>query len=199
MRTARLMTTTFTVAGALGALFACSDSARPLGTMDIVVNDTAGEDASSPAPQAPSTDSGQYSPNGGYGPTVIACAACSCDPTQSYCFSGGASATDGGGVAENGDGGEDGGVDGGDSAHRPAVPLGGAFGEPDGAADAGPPPPPCPMLAAGSAEPGCIPLPTSCAMNPTCSCVLSALQPQYLSCYLDCTPTPGFLSVYCGG
>ncbi len=190
MRTARLITI-FVVAGTLGTFFACSDTAKPLGTMDIVIDDTAGQDTGAAQPPP---DSGEDSADG-YGPAVVACAACSCDPTMNYCFSGGAIATDNGGgvVPDSSDTGD------GDTPHLPVVQLAGGFGEPDGAADAGPPPPPCPVLPAGSAQPGCIPLPASCAANPTCACVLGALQPQYTSCYLVCTPTPGFLSVYCGG
>jgi hypothetical protein len=188
MRTARLVTT-FTVAGALGAFFACSDSAKPLGTSDKFIDDTAGQDVSAPPPPGP-TDSGGDGADG-YGPTVIACAGCSCDPAKDYCFSGGSGS---GTVGEGGSGADD--ASDGASTHRPAVPLGG-FGEPDGAAEAGPPPPPCPVVAAGAI--GCIPLPTACAATPTCPCLLDALQMQYPACYLVCTPTPGFLSVYCGG
>jgi hypothetical protein len=197
MRTARLITT-FTVAGALSMFFACSDSAQPLGIGDMVVNDTAGQDASSP-PTPPPTDSGIYSYDSS-GPAVVACASCTCDPTKNYCYSGSSmvSTTEAGvgtdGSDEDGSGG-DGSVHG---LVRSAVPLG-AFGEPDGAADAGPPPPPCPLLAARSTGPGCIPLPATCATNATCDCLLATLQHLYPTCYLVCTPTPGFLEVYCGG
>jgi hypothetical protein len=186
MRTARLITT-FTVAGALSMFFACSDSAKLLGTSDKVVDDTLGQDSSSPPPPGP-TDGGGDGADG-YGPTMILCASCACDPTKNYCFSGGS----GSALTEGGS--DDSGSDG-DTSHRPAFPFSG-FGEPDGAAEAGPPPPPCPVVAAGQL--GCIPLPTACAANATCPCLLDALQAQYPTCYLVCTPTPGFLSVYCGG
>jgi hypothetical protein len=187
MRTARLITI-FTVAGALATFFACSDSAKPLGTSDKFIDDTAGQDVSAPPAPEP-TDSSAYGADG-YGPTIIACASCSCDPTKNYCFSGGM-----GTAAAGGDAAADGATDGA-SAHRPAFPLGGGFGEPDGAAEAGPPPPPCPMVAAGQL--GCIPLPAACTATPTCSCLLGALQAQFPTCVLVCTPTPGFLSLYCG-
>lgn len=47
MRTARLVTA-FIVSGALCTFFACSDSAKPLGVGDMVVNDTLGQDVYSP-------------------------------------------------------------------------------------------------------------------------------------------------------
>jgi len=194
MWTARLITT-FTVAGALGALFACSDSAKPLGTSDTFTNDTAGQDVYSPPVPQP-MDSGTDGADA-YGPAAVACASCSCDPTKNYCFTGPNSVSiDGGAYGDSAVVVNGGGDSGSDGAVKAAVPLG-AFGEPDGAADAGPPPPPCPMVAEGSM--GCIPLPATCASQPTCACLLTALQAHYPSCYLVCTPSPGFLEVYCGG
>jgi hypothetical protein len=190
MRTARLIATLI-VAGTLCTFVACSDTAKPLGTGDMFTNDTLGQDVSSPP--VPTLDSGAYNADA-YGSSMNACVACSCDPTKNYCFSGGgstASAPDGATTAaDTGDNGDSAG------AHFPlAIPLGG-FGEPDGAAEAGPPLPACPIVAAGSL--GCSPLPAACTASPSCACLLSALQSQHSTCYLDCTPTPGF-DVYCGG
>lgn len=196
MSTARLITT-FTVTGILSTLFACSDTAAPLGTHDLFINDTAGQDVYSPPP--PMVDSGS---DGAYatGPVTSPCSSCSCDPTKNYCFAGASSSTvvyDSGSVTETGPdeaGGEN--DSGGDA--RAALPLG-IFAQPDAAMDAGPPPPPCSMLAAGSTTPGCTSLPAACSANPTCACLLMALQPLYDSCYLVCTPSPGYIEVYCGG
>lgn len=192
MRTARLFTT-FIVAGTLGMFFACGDSAEPLGSGEIVINDTAGQDVNSP-PAAQAVDSGSDAADAN-GPTVSACGSCSCDQTKNYCFSGPSGSTtlayDSGAVTDSGSDSSDGNPHG-------ALPLG-AFGEPDGAADTGPPPPPCAVLAARSTQPGCTPLPPPCTAAPTCACLLKNLQPEYPSCYLVCTPSPGYFEVYCGG
>jgi hypothetical protein len=191
MWTARRITTLIVVA-ILGTTFACSDSAAPLGIGDTVTNDTAGMDVYAP-PLPQQQDSGSDG-EAAYLPTVDPCAGCTCDPTQSYCFAGSSSA---GIVAyDSGIAAGDGATSSGDA--RAALPLGG-FGEPDGAVDAGPPPPPCATLAVGSTPLGCTPLPAACATTPTCACVLAALQPQFSSCYLVCTPSPGHIEVYCGG
>jgi hypothetical protein len=189
MRTARLIAT-FIVAGTLCTFFACSDTAKPLGTGDMFINDTAGQDVFSQP--VPTLDSGADSADA-YGSSMNACAACSCDPTKNYCYSGGSTASAPDGATAAADTGTNGDSAG---AHFPlAIPLGG-FGEPDGAAEAGPPLPACPMVAAGSL--GCTPLPSACTASPSCTCLLGALQGQYSTCDLNCTPTPGF-DVYCGG
>lgn len=132
-----------------------------------------------------------------------ACGTCSCDPTTSYCYSAGSNAgaaipdagggtpTDTGAPADT-DAMADAG-DNGDAAHFPQFA---GFGEPDGAAEAGPPLPACTAVAAGSL--GCTPLPAACTASPTCGCLLTALQAQHTTCYLNCTTGKGF-DVYCGG
>jgi hypothetical protein len=172
MRAAGRITLSLVVA-ALGAAIACSDAAKPLGSGDTLTNDTAGEDAySPPIPQPPSDGGEGGATDSGYAPALGTCSSCSCDPTKNYCFSGGTPLM----------------------ATR-VFPLSGpGFGEPT--PDAGPPPPPCTLLPAGSVANGCTPLPAACAAAPSCTCLLGALQPLY-SCYLVCTPTPGYLEVYC--
>jgi hypothetical protein len=172
-RTARKVTTLAIVVSCLGAVWACSDSAAPLGSGDKLVNDTAGMDANSqPPPPPPPGDGAADGADGyGYAPALNTCGSCSCDPTKNYCMSGGTR------------------VKG-----RTSYPYGG-FGEPDGA-PTGPPPAPCKVLDAGAQGNGCIPLPAACATTPTCDCLVNTLQPMY-ACYLVCSPTPGFLEVYC--
>jgi hypothetical protein len=176
MRSAARITAFVMVAGVAAAL-ACSDAAKPLGNGDKFINDTAGEDTYAPPIPQPTeggTESGYDSGEGGYAPALNTCGGCSCDPSKNYCMSGGVLKT------------------------VRSFPAGsGGFGEPDGAMS-GPPPPPCKILDAGTLANGCIPLPAACATTPTCNCLLDALQPSY-SCYLVCTPTPGFLEVYCPG
>lgn len=173
MRATRARVTTFVVALGVGAVVACSDSAQPIGHGDKVINDTKGQPVSPPLPPPYNPGEGGYDAGeGGYAPALNTCGGCSCDPATNYCFSGG--------VAK---------------AVLPAPE--GLFGVPD-AGDAGPPPPPCPILKAGELGNGCAPLPASCTGSPTCDCLLAALQPSY-KCYLVCTPTPGFLEVYCPG
>jgi hypothetical protein len=58
------------------------------------------------------------------------------------------------------------------------------------------PAPACTMVDASTIEVGCNPLPPSCVATPTCTCVLEAIQAQF-SCYLVCSPDPGYLLVYC--
>jgi hypothetical protein len=169
--------TAFVVVAGIGAAIACSDAAKPLGTGDKFINDTLGEDAYSPPPPQCAPDTGSYeaaAEGGGYAPALNTCSSCSCDPTKNYCFSGGVLRT----------------------AVRPFPAGSGGFGEPDGAAMAGPPPAPCKILDAGTLTTGCVPLPAACKATPTCDCLLAALQ-GYYSCYLVCTPTPGYLEVYC--
>jgi hypothetical protein len=169
MRAAKRITAVV-LAAWMGVALACSDAAKPLGTGDKFINDTAGQDAYSPPPPVP-TDSGSDT---GYAPST--CASCSCDPSKNYCFSGGSRKT---------------------TESIPVHILAAGFGEDGGAdADAAPPPPPCPVLAAGSTSDGCIPLPATCATMATCACLLAALQPSY-ACYLECSPSPGYLEVYC--
>jgi hypothetical protein len=175
MRVARARIITMLVVSAVGATVACSDSAKPLGTGDKVIDDTAGQDAYSPTPPPPPADGGGYEAgDGGYAPALSTCGGCSCDPTKNYCFSGG--------------------------VMKAVMPFpNGVFGQPEGGPDAsGPPPAPCPVLPAGTLGNGCVPLPAACAAAPTCDCLLDALQPSY-KCYLVCTPSPGFLEVYCPG
>jgi hypothetical protein len=165
----------FAVVAGIGAAIACSDAAKPLGTGDKFVNETDGEDTYvPPQPTPPSGDGGTTYEGGedGYAPALNTCASCSCDPAKNYCFSGG--------------------------VLREVKPFPGSsgFGEPDGAATSGPPAAPCKILDAGTLGNGCIPLPAACKTTPTCDCVLAALQ-SYYSCYLVCTPTPGYLEVYC--
>jgi hypothetical protein len=184
MPAARARIAAFLVVSGIGAAIACGDSAKPLGSGDKFYNDTAGEDVYSPPLPPPPSDGGEggdayvYDSGDGntYAPALDTCSACSCDPSKNYCMSGGVLKAD-----------------------RPFPGgSGGGFGEPDGAAEAGPPPPPCKILDAGSLGNGCIPLPSACKANPTCTCLLDALQPYY-KCYLVCTPTPGYLEVYCPG
>lgn len=54
----------------------------------------------------------------------------------------------------------------------------------------------CVIVDAGAVEPGCNTLPPACAAKPTCECVIAAIQPSF-TCYLVCTPDPGYLLVYC--
>jgi hypothetical protein len=172
MRAARRITG-LVLAASMGMALACSDSAQPLGTGDKFINDTAGQDAYS-ASVPVTSDAG--SDADAYGPALNTCASCSCDPTRNYCFSGGTPRA---------------------LSSVPVHILSGGFGEPDGAAQANiPPPPPCPILDAGTMSNGCTPLPQACEATPTCACVLNALQPLYV-CYLVCSPSPGFLEVYC--
>jgi hypothetical protein len=56
--------------------------------------------------------------------------------------------------------------------------------------------PACVMIDASTVGIGCNPLPAQCGPNPQCDCVINAIQPQF-SCYLVCTPDPGYLLVYC--
>jgi hypothetical protein len=184
MRVSRRITASI-VASCLGAAIACSDSAQPLGSGDKFINDTAGMDVySSPPPPPPPGDAAAeaYADTGyGYAPALDTCSSCWCDPTKNYCMSGGTQKT-----------------------KRVSYPFGGGFGEPDGAT--GPPPAPCKVVDAGAATDqadwkppagnGCISLPPACAKTPTCDCLVDTLQPYY-SCYLVCSPTPGFLEVYC--
>jgi hypothetical protein len=164
---------TFVLAASTGTALACSDSAKPLGTGDTFTNDTAGQDAGSLPPPVSSDASSEAN---AYSPALNTCGSCSCDPTKNYCFSGGTPRA---------------------LSLVPIHTLSGGFGEPDGAAEANaPPPPPCAVLEAGSTSNGCTPLPAPCTNTPTCACVLNALQPLY-SCYLVCSPSPGFLEVYC--
>jgi hypothetical protein len=183
MRVSRRITASI-VAASLGAAFACSDAAQPLGSGNKFINDTMGMDAySQPPPPPPSDASGDAETDGGdgYKPALNTCASCSCDPSKNYCMSGGTQKT-----------------------KRVSFPFGG-FGEPDGASS-GPPPAPCKVVDAGAAKSGgawsppagngCIPLPPACVKTPTCECLVDALQP-FFTCYLVCSPTPGFLEVYC--
>jgi hypothetical protein len=178
MQKAHARIATFVVVAAIGAAIACSDSAKPLGSGDKVINDTMGQDASQPQPPPPPADAGDvmtyYDSSDGYAPALSTCGGCSCDPSKNYCMSGGVL-----------------------KAIQP-FPNSAGFGESDGAAEAGPPPAPCKVLDAGALGNGCIPLPTACKTTPTCDCLLAALQPYY-KCYLVCTPTPGYLEVYCPG
>jgi hypothetical protein len=180
MRAAKRVTTLVVVASTLGAAWACSDSAQPLGSGNKFINDTMGQDVYTPPQPAPPPADANSDADGndsGYAPVLSECASCSCDPAKNYCMSGGVRTAD-------------------KKASRVSYPYGagGGFGEPDGAK--GPPPPPCPILDAGATGNGCIPLPAACAATPTCECLVVALQPLY-SCYLNCSPTPGFLEVYC--
>jgi hypothetical protein len=170
MRTAERVATLAVVAVGLGAAWACSDSAQPLGSGDKFVNDTLGMDANSQPPPSPPSDATTDGNGDGYGGLVNTCGDCTCDPTKNYCMSGGSR------------------IEG-----RTSYTYG-SFGEPD--AEAGPPPAPCKILDAGATTNGCIPLPAACATNATCDCLVDTLQPYY-SCYLVCSPTPGFLEVYC--
>jgi hypothetical protein len=158
----------------MGAAVACSDSAQPLGKGDTFTNDTVGQDVYSPAPPQPTDGGGDAD---AYAAPASPCASCTCSSAKNYCFAGGALKT-----------------------ARTIVPshiLASGFGEPDGAAEANAPPPPaCPILAAGSTSNGCIPLPSACEATPTCACVLNALQPMY-ACYLDCALGMDSLEVYC--
>jgi hypothetical protein len=43
---------------------------------------------------------------------------------------------------------------------------------------------------------GCNPLPAACKANPTCACVLDAVQPP-LPCYPECTSDNGYIDVFC--
>jgi hypothetical protein len=43
---------------------------------------------------------------------------------------------------------------------------------------------------------GCNALPAACAANPTCACILDAVQPP-LGCYPECTTGGGFFDVFC--
>ena len=43
---------------------------------------------------------------------------------------------------------------------------------------------------------GCNALPAACAANPTCACILDAVQPP-LPCYPECTTGGGFFDVFC--
>jgi len=54
----------------------------------------------------------------------------------------------------------------------------------------------CPMAAAGAISIGCNPLPASCAANPTCACILDAVQPP-ATCYPECTTGNGYFDVFC--
>jgi hypothetical protein len=56
----------------------------------------------------------------------------------------------------------------------------------------------CSMVGGGSAGVvnGCNALPSACTANPTCACVLDAIQTQF-ACYLVCSPDDGYLLVYC--
>jgi hypothetical protein len=175
MRAAARMTAFVVVAGVAAAI-ACSDAAKPLGTGDKFVNNTLGEDAYvPPQPSPPDTDGSSYEGGqDGYAPALNTCSSCSCDPAKNYCFSGGILRT----------------------AVLPFPGSSGGFGEPDGSAEAGPPAAPCKILDAGTLGNGCIPLPAACKATPTCDCLLTALQ-SYYACYLVCTPTPGYLEVYC--
>jgi hypothetical protein len=176
MRALDRITIVFAVT-AICAAVACSDSAKPLGSGDKFVNDTAGQDAYSPPPPSSPSDAASDADAYAAAAAASACESCSCDPKVNYCFSGEALR-----------------MTFKDPIH---VILAAGFGEPDGAAEAkAPPPPPCPVLTVGSTDDGCIPLPAACAATPTCACVLAALQPLY-ACYLDCSPTPGYLSVRC--
>jgi hypothetical protein len=56
--------------------------------------------------------------------------------------------------------------------------------------------PACMMVAGPAIGVGCNALPAACAANPTCACVIDAIQPQF-NCYLVCTPDPGYFLVYC--
>ncbi len=56
--------------------------------------------------------------------------------------------------------------------------------------------PACAMVTGSTVEDGCNSLPAACAANPTCDCVLTAVQPQF-QCYLVCSPDNGYLLVYC--
>jgi hypothetical protein len=194
MWTARLIAT-FIVAGTLCTFFACSDTAKPLGVGDMVTNDTLGQDVFSPP--VPALGDGGGDSGDAYGPSTNACGTCTCDPTTSYCLSAGSNASaaipdaGGGTPADTGATADTG--DNGDAAHFPQFA---GFGEPDGAAEAGPPLPACTAVAAGSF--GCTPLPTACTATPTCGCLLTALQGQHSTCVLDCT-TAKSLDVYCGG
>ena len=172
---------TVIIASSLGAAIACSDTAKPLGKGDKFINDTTGQDAASqpPPPPPPPTDAPYDTGSDGYMymPQLGTCASCSCDPAKNYCFSGGTIK----------------------AAHRIFAGMGPIFGENEGGeGGGGPPPPPCKILDAGTLTDGCIPLPPACAATPTCPCLVKALQPYY-SCYLNCSPTPGYLEVYCPG
>jgi hypothetical protein len=177
MRGTKKRVTTLVLAGivlaSIGAAWACSDSAAPLGSGNKVINDTTGMDAYQTSPPPPPATDGATAYDSAYHPALDTCGSCSCDPTKNYCMSGG--------VRRDA---------------RISYPYsGGGFGEPD-SAPSGPPPAPCKVLDAGAVTNGCIPLPPACEKNPTCNCLVVALQPLY-GCYLDCSPTPGFLEVYC--
>src|SRR5580658_5087418 len=56
---------TFVLAASIGTVLACSDSAQPLGTGDLFINDTAGQDAASlppPVSTDASSDADAYAP-----------------------------------------------------------------------------------------------------------------------------------------
>jgi hypothetical protein len=175
MRTARRVMVLTIVVSVVGGVWACGDSAQPLGMGNKFYNDTEGEDAyTPPPPYTPSPDGAGDAYPDGYTPALGTCGSCSCDPTKNYCMSGGTRKT---------------------ARERVSYPYGGGFGEPDGAGDAAPPAP-CKVLEAGATGNGCIPLPATCAKTPTCDCLVNALQPNY-TCYLACSPSPGYLEVYC--
>ncbi len=141
---------------------------------NTVVNDTHNSDAQPPPPPPPPPDDGgtdgiSYD---GYGysdgaPMVNPCDMCTCDMTTSYCWAG----------------------------------VGRYMGATGGGAEAGYPA--CPLVDAGAATtttPGCTMLPPECAAMPTCACVINSIQTAIFAqyhCYLDCTPDPGYLLVYC--
>jgi hypothetical protein len=54
----------------------------------------------------------------------------------------------------------------------------------------------CAYAPASTLEVGCNPFPAACAANPTCECLLDALQPP-LPCYPECTTALGYFDVFC--
>jgi hypothetical protein len=147
-----LLASTFAVAGA------CSQSTAPLGAGDDYINDTDGEDQTTPQQGDDGgvddvfarVDSGYAPPPDGYAPYSW-CSQCAC-PADTYCFGGGTNITSFSGTCS----------------------------------DAGATPGPLAI--------GCQPIPSACANEPSCECILAAVQAD-LSCAPVCSITN--MIVYC--
>jgi hypothetical protein len=163
--------------GAVVAFFACSDSGPPTGSGNTLIDDSHHSGDELPPAMDPSPADAlpeMLYPSDAvaeYAPALDTCAACTCDPATNFCFAGGMHARS---PFASMDASDEGGEGGDAAAATPA----------------------CPLVSGSTVQVGCNALPPACAASPTCACVLDAIQPQF-SCYLVCSPDPGYFRVYC--
>jgi hypothetical protein len=182
-RSTRTNRTTFALAAVLGAcvvagsLNACADTKSAGSSGNVVVDDTREQPRPPPNPDPPIDanipDAPLYDALGNYAP-LTACNGCTCSGDTHFCFGGGTPR----GLAGPGDGGTDEPTDASVDAGDGGLPL-------------------CPVPSnPATVQVGCNALPAACAADPTCACVLTAIQPAF-RCYLVCQNTSGLPQVYC--